>query len=164
MNFFQIADNGEPPQFVLVVHMAEDESNEESISTGWVVLRRLPEFQELHRKLRQLCSNVKNLELPSQPLKFFGKSDKNSLDKAKIQIQKYLNVRYVPFSRRKLPIMKKNLLSLHPLYTLQYVLEDDRLNQSEALYAFLSPSSEHLKHTAPSPKKSRFSLSTLFKR
>ncbi|XP_046489669.1 sorting nexin-25 [Neodiprion pinetum] len=131
----EIPENGEAPQFVLVVHMAEDENNEESISTGWVVLRRLPEFQELHRKLRQLCSNVKNLELPSQPLKFFGKSDRNSLDKAKIQIQKYLN----------------------------YVLEDDRLNQSEALYAFLSPSSEHLKHTAPSPKKSRFSLSTLFK-
>ncbi|XP_066598002.1 sorting nexin-25-like isoform X2 [Prorops nasuta] len=128
-------DNGDPPQFVLVVHMAEDEANEESISTGWVVLRKLPEFQELHRKLRQLCSNVKNLDLPSQPLKFFGKSDKSTLDKAKLQIQRYLN----------------------------YVLEDERLNQSEALYAFLSPSSEHLKHTAPSPKKSRFSLSTLFK-
>ncbi|XP_015608529.1 sorting nexin-25 isoform X2 [Cephus cinctus] len=128
-------ENGEPPQFVLVVHMAEDEANEESISTGWVVLRKLPEFQELHRKLRQLCANVKTLELPSQPLKFFGKSDKNTLDKARMQIQKYLT----------------------------FVLEDERLNQSEALYAFLSPSSEHLKHTAPSPKKSRFSLSTLFK-
>ncbi|XP_043269106.1 sorting nexin-25 isoform X2 [Venturia canescens] len=128
-------DNGDPPQFILVVHMAEDEGNAESISTGWVVFRKLPEFQELHRKLRQLCSNVKTLELPSQPLKFFGKTDKNSLDKAKMQIQKYLN----------------------------FVLEDDRLNQSEALYAFLSPSSEHLKHTTPSPKKSRFSLSTLFK-
>ncbi|XP_012279765.1 sorting nexin-25 [Orussus abietinus] len=131
----EIPDNGDSPQFVLVVHMAEDEGNLESISTGWVVLRRLPEFQELHRKLRQLCSNVKNLELPSQPIKFFGKSDKSTLDKAKVQIQKYLN----------------------------FVLEDERLNQSEALYAFLSPSSEHLKHTAPSPKKSRFSLSTLFK-
>ena len=85
-------DNGDPPQFILVVHMAEDEGNAESISTGWVVFRKLPEFQELHRKLRQLCSNVKNLELPSQPLKFFGKTDRNSLDKAKMQIQKYLNV------------------------------------------------------------------------
>lgn len=91
-NLFQTPDNGDPPQFILVVHMAEDDSNEESISTGWVVLRKLPEFQELHRKLRQLCSNVKNLELPSQPIKFFGKVDKSSLDKAKIQIQKYLNV------------------------------------------------------------------------
>ena len=85
-------DNGDPPQFILVVHMAEDEASEDKISTGWVVLRKLAEFQELHRKLRQLSSSVKNLELPSQPLKFFGKSDKNSIDKAKAQIQKYLNV------------------------------------------------------------------------
>ncbi|XP_043483351.1 sorting nexin-25-like isoform X2 [Leptopilina heterotoma] len=131
----EVPDNGDPPQFILVVHMAADEESEDKISTGWVVLRKLTEFQELNRKLRQLCSSVKNLELPSQPLKFFGKSDKNTIDKARAQIQKYLN----------------------------FVLEDDRLNQSEALYAFLSPSSEHLKHTAPSPKKSRFFLSTLFK-
>ncbi|XP_014481725.1 PREDICTED: sorting nexin-25 [Dinoponera quadriceps] len=130
----EMPDNGDPPQFVLVVHMAE-EDNDESISSGWVVLRKLQDFQDLHRKLRQLCSNVKNLDLPSQPLKFFGKSDKSTLDKARMQIQKYLN----------------------------FVLEDERLNQSEALYAFLSPSSEHLKAVAPSPKKSRFSLSTLFK-
>lgn len=128
-------DNGEPPQFILVVHMAEDETSPDGITTGWVVFRTLPEFHEVHRKLRQLCTNVKNLELPSQPLKFFGKTDKNSMDKAKVQIQKYLN----------------------------FVLNDDKLNQSEALYAFLSPSSEHLKHTVVSPKKSRFSFSTLFK-
>lgn len=88
----QIPDNGESPQFVLVVHMRENEDNNESIYSGWVVLRKLQDFQDLHRKLRQLCSNVKNLDLPSQPLKFFGKSDKNTLDKTKIQIQKYLNV------------------------------------------------------------------------
>lgn len=103
MNFFSVhayrrifllkmPDNGDPPQFVLVVHMAEDEDNDESISSGWVVLRKLQDFQDLHRKLRQLCSNVKSLDLPSQPLKFFGKSDKSTLDKAKMQIQKYLNV------------------------------------------------------------------------
>ncbi|CAK9801081.1 Sorting nexin-25 [Anthophora plagiata] len=131
----EIPDNGESPQFVLVVHMAENEGSNESICSGWVVLRKLQDFQDLHRKLRQLCSNVKNLDLPSQPLKFFGKSDKNTLEKAKTQIQKYLN----------------------------YVLEDEKLNQSEALYTFLSPSSEHLKYAPPSPKKSRFSLSTLFK-
>lgn len=134
----EIPDEREPPQFVIVVHMVEDHSpdGEEGISTGWVVLRTLPQFQDLHRKLRPLCSGVKSLELPSQSFKFlFGKSDRNSLDKAKAQIQKYL----------------------------EFVLEDDRLNQSEALYSFLSPSSDHLKHVTPSPKKSRFSLSTLFK-
>ncbi|XP_003700301.1 sorting nexin-25 isoform X1 [Megachile rotundata] len=131
----EMPDNGDCPHFVLVVHMAEDEDNTESICSGWVVLRKLQDFQDLHRKLRQLCPTVKALELPSQPLKFFGKSDKNTLDKAKIQIQKYLN----------------------------FILEDEKLNQSEALYTFLSPSSEHLKYAPPSPKKSRFSLSTLFK-
>ncbi|XP_043250789.1 sorting nexin-25 isoform X2 [Colletes gigas] len=131
----EVPDNGESPQFVLVVHMKQDEGNSDSICSGWVVLRKLQDFQDLHRKLRQLCPNIKNLDLPSQPLKFFGKSDKNTLDKDKIQIQKYLN----------------------------FVLEDENLNQSEALYTFLSPSSEHLKHAPPSPKKSRFSLSTLFK-
>lgn len=84
---------------------------------------------------------MKQLELPSQSPKFlFGKqSDKSSLEKAKAQIQKYL----------------------------EFVLKDERLNASEALYTFLSPSSEHLKISTttgiPSPKKNRFSFSTLFK-
>lgn len=37
------------------------------------------------------------------------------------------------------------------------------MNQSEALYSFLSPSSDHLKYSTPSPKKSKFSFATLFK-
>lgn len=43
------------------------------------------------------------------------------------------------------------------------MLEDDHLNQCEAIYSFLSPSSEHLKQTTELPKKSKFSFSTLFK-
>lgn len=35
--------------------------------------------------------------------------------------------------------------------------------QSEAVYAFLNPSSEHLKQTSPSPKRTKFSLAGLFK-
>ncbi|XP_067008623.2 sorting nexin-25 isoform X2 [Anabrus simplex] len=133
----EMSEDRESPQFVLVVHVLEDESDSEAVSTGWVVLRKLCDFQELHRKLCQLNRNLKHLDLPSQSLKFrFGKTAlKNSLEKAKVQIQKYL----------------------------QYVLEDDTLNQSEALYAFLSPSSEHLKQMNPSPKKTKFSLSTFFK-
>lgn len=91
----QIVDEKEPLQFVLVVHMLESDAPEddEGISTGWVVSRNLTQFQELHRKLRPLCSDIRNLELPSQSFKFlFGKSDRNSLEKAKAQIQKYLEV------------------------------------------------------------------------
>lgn len=133
----EITDEKEPPQFVLVVHMMETEATEgEDISTGWVVCRSLTQFQELNKKLRPLCSEIKSFELPSNTFKFlFAKPDKASLDRAKQQIQKYLD----------------------------FVLKDDRLNQSEAIYSFLSPSSEHLKHSSPSPKKSKFSLATLFK-
>ncbi|KAL3267070.1 hypothetical protein HHI36_011211 [Cryptolaemus montrouzieri] len=122
----------------MVVHMMENDTMEgdENISTGWVVCRNLYQFQELHRKLRPMCSEIKSLELPSSTFKFlFGKTDRASLEKTKHQIQKYLD----------------------------FILQDDKLNQSEAIYAFLSPSSDHLKHTSPSPKKIRFSLSTLFK-
>lgn len=69
------------------------ETDDEEISSGWVVSRNLTQFQELHRKLRPLCSDIKSLELPSQSFKFlFGKTDRNSLEKAKAQIQKYLEV------------------------------------------------------------------------
>lgn len=73
----------------------DDGSDGESgISSGWVVCRSLTQFQELHKKLRPLCSDVRSLDLPSSTFKFlFGKTDRASLDKAKTQIQKYLNVR-----------------------------------------------------------------------
>lgn len=92
---FKVVDEKETLVFVIIVDMIEKDSveGEEEISSGWVVSRTLTQFQELHRKLRPLCSNLKNLELPSQSFKFlFGKSDKNSLEKAKAQIQKYLQV------------------------------------------------------------------------
>ncbi|XP_013175351.1 PREDICTED: sorting nexin-25 isoform X1 [Papilio xuthus] len=136
----EVIDESKPPQFVIVVHMAEqeptaDDERPEQISTGWVLLRTLNEFQELHRKLRPMCSELKNLELPSNSFKFlFGKNDRQSLEKAKTLIQKYL----------------------------EFVLEDDRLNQSEALYTFLNPSSEYLKQ-GDLPKKNKFSFSTFFK-
>ncbi|CAH0561356.1 unnamed protein product [Brassicogethes aeneus] len=133
----EIPDEKEPPQFVLVVQMENDTGEgEECISTGWVVCRSLGQFQELHKKLRPMCSDMRNLELPSNTFKFlFGKIDKATLERAKQQIQKYLD----------------------------FVLKDERLNQSEAIYSFLSPSSEHLKQSSPNPKKSRFFFSTLFK-
>ena len=91
-----ITDEKESLLFVIVVDMIEQHRNDEKeeISSGWVVSRTLTQFQELHRKLRPLCSDIKNLELPSQSFKFlFSKSDKNSLERAKAQIQKYLQVR-----------------------------------------------------------------------
>lgn len=78
--------------------MPTESLRDEEISKGWVVCRSLPQFQELNRKLRPLCSGLKSLELPSNTFKFlFGKSDKASLEKAKQQIQKYLDVSFLKF-------------------------------------------------------------------
>lgn len=77
--------------------MIESESvNEEGISSGWVVSRNLAQFQGLHRKLRPLCSNLNNLELPTQSFRFIfqQKMDKQVIEKSKVQIQKYLDVSF----------------------------------------------------------------------
>ncbi|KAH8284432.1 hypothetical protein KR018_010709, partial [Drosophila ironensis] len=122
--------NGDP------VHPAANLRKRPSgISSGWVVMRSLNQVHELQRKLRHVSSNLKALELPTNFKFFFLKTDRHGQDKAKTQIQKFLN----------------------------FILEDDHLNGSEAIYTFLSPSSDHLKQSLPSPKKSKFSLATLFR-
>ncbi|XP_069965962.1 sorting nexin-25 isoform X1 [Bactrocera oleae] len=149
-----ISDEKESLQFMILVHVDEDinmpraaenssssgkagglQARPGAISSGWVVMRSLNQVHELQRKLRHVNSNIKSLDLPTNFKFFFLKNDRHALEKAKGQIQKFLN----------------------------FILEDDHLNGSEAIYSFLSPSSEHLKQTLPSPKKSKFSLSTLFK-
>lgn len=98
-----IPENKDTPEFLIVVQAeessreaTEDENfeNDENISTGWVVLRTLDDFHELHKKIRPLCAELKSLDLPSNNtfILFFGRNDKASLDKAKSQIQRYLNV------------------------------------------------------------------------
>ncbi|XP_017091493.2 sorting nexin-25 [Drosophila bipectinata] len=122
--------NGEPG------HVAANLRKRPSgISSGWVVMRSLNQVHELQRKLRHVSSNLKALDLPTNFKFFFLKTDRHGQDKAKAQIQKFLN----------------------------FILEDDHLNGSEAIYTFLSPSSDHLKQSLPSPKKSKFSLATLFR-
>lgn len=96
-------EDKETPEFLIVVQVdempkeaKEDEvyDADENISTGWVVLRTLVDFHELHKKIRPICTELKSLDLPSNNsfILFFGKNDKMSLDKAKSQIQRYLNV------------------------------------------------------------------------
>ncbi|XP_001354527.3 sorting nexin-25 [Drosophila pseudoobscura] len=150
----EVSDEKESLQFMILVHVDEDinappqalpkngdSSNAKpakrpsGISSGWVVMRSLNQVHELQRKLRHVSSNLKTLDLPTNFKFFFLKTDRHGQEKAKGQIQKFLN----------------------------FILEDDHLNGSEAIYTFLSPSSDHLKQSLPSPKKSKFSLSTLFK-
>ncbi|XP_050079710.1 sorting nexin-25 [Anopheles maculipalpis] len=155
------SDDREPPQFMIVVQV--DEMNDygsgprddtvvmtaleatDTISTGWVVVRSLAQFHTLHRKLRPMCAELRQLDLPSNNAfkLFLLKNDRALLEKAKAQVQRYLS----------------------------FILEDDHLNQSEAVYEFLSPSSDRLKqgvvaNSNPSPSKkpsSKFSLATIFR-
>ena len=45
----------------------------------------------------------------------------------------------------------------------QVVLQDEKLAHSEAVYAFFSPSPEHLKQAPSVPKRAKFSMANLFK-
>ncbi|XP_054453165.1 sorting nexin-25 [Anoplopoma fimbria] len=108
---------------------------EESANSRWSVQRKLTEFQMLHRKLTECFPSLKKLQLPSLSKLPFKSIDQKFLDKSKTQLNAFL----------------------------QRLLTDERLCQSEALYAFLSPSPEHLK-VMSIQKKSSFSLASFLER
>ncbi|KAF0304671.1 Sorting nexin-25 [Amphibalanus amphitrite] len=97
---------------------------------GWVVIRRLTDLLHVHGKLCQISPSLKSAELPPLPSKsLFSKGcDRAYLERAKIKVQNYLTM----------------------------VLADQRLNKSEVIYTFLSPSPEHLLFPGTSQKKSTF--------
>ncbi|XP_015999449.2 sorting nexin-25 isoform X1 [Rousettus aegyptiacus] len=103
---------------------------------NWTVPRRLSEFQNLHRKLSECFPSLKKVQLPSLSKLPFKSVDQKFMEKSKNQLNKFL----------------QNLLS------------DERLYQSEALYAFLSPSPDYLKVIDVQGKKSTFSLSSFLER
>lgn len=108
---------------------------EEAANSRWSVQRKLTEFQMLHRKLTECFPSLKKLQLPSLSKLPFKSIDQKFLDKSKTQLNAFL----------------------------QRLLTDERLCQSEALYAFLSPSPEHLK-VMSIQKKSSFSLASFLER
>ncbi|KAL4618248.1 sorting nexin-25-like, partial [Arapaima gigas] len=101
----------------------------------WTVTRKLLEFQALHRKLSECFPSLKKIQLPSPSKLPFKSMDQKFLDKSKNQLNTFL----------------------------QKMLTDECMCQSEALYAFLSPSPEHLK-VIDIQKKSTFSLASLLER
>ncbi|XP_012966303.2 sorting nexin-25 isoform X2 [Mesocricetus auratus] len=103
---------------------------------NWTVPRRLSEFQNLHRKLSECVPSLKKVQLPSLSKLPFKSIDHKFLEKSKNQLNKFL----------------QNLLS------------DERLCQSEALYAFLSPSPDYLKVIDVQGKKTSFSLSSFLEK
>ncbi|XP_064128999.1 sorting nexin-25 isoform X1 [Loxodonta africana] len=103
---------------------------------NWTVPRRLSEFQNLHRKLSECFPSLKKVQLPSLSKLPFKSVDQKFMEKSKNQLNKFL----------------QNLLS------------DERLCQSEALYAFLSPSPDYLKVIDVQGKKPTFSLASFLER
>ncbi|KAK6494202.1 sorting nexin-25-like [Huso huso] len=110
--------------------------SDESKNNSWTVSRRLSEFQTLHRKLTECFPSLKKAQLPSLSKLPFKSVDQKFLDKSKNQLNTFL----------------------------QKMLSDKRLCQSEALYAFLSPSPQNLKVIDIQGKKSSFSLSSFLEK
>ncbi|OCT99570.1 sorting nexin-25 [Xenopus laevis] len=108
----------------------------ESENRNWIVHRKLSEFQNLHRKLSECFPSLKKVQLPSLSKLPFKSIDQKFLEKSKTQLNHFL----------------------------QNLLTDERLYQSEVLYAFLSPSPEHLKAIDVQGKKSSFSFSSFLER
>ncbi|XP_065058443.1 sorting nexin-25-like [Rhopilema esculentum] len=105
-------------------------------ATGWVVARRLKDFQALHSKLKDCCTWM-STEIPVSSKKWFfnKKYDAAALESLKSSLQEYLSI----------------------------LLQDERLYQSEELYLFLSPSSEQLRgqqgnRTGAGQEKKQFSF------
>ncbi|XP_073463477.1 sorting nexin-25 [Aquarana catesbeiana] len=127
-------ENGEQmPLYFMLVSLPE---SNDSDSRNWTVLRRLSEFQNLHRKLSECFPSLKKVQLPSLSKIPFKSVDQKFLEKSKAQLNNFL----------------------------QKLLSDERLYQSEVLYAFLSPSPEHLKVMDVQCKKSSFSLASFLER
>ena len=104
---------------------------------SWLVNRSLLDFHMLQKRLQPYFSWVRQLDLPPTSKPIFGKlSDKAHIDKAKIQLQRFMDA----------------------------ILSDDFVSGSELVYAFLSPSPDHLKIVPEQEKKNKFNkLTQMFK-
>ncbi|XP_065098291.1 sorting nexin-25 [Paramisgurnus dabryanus] len=126
-------ENGEQMAFYSVSVSLSE--RDDSQNNCWSVVRKLSEFHALHRKLTECFPLLKKVQLPSLSKLPFKSIDQKFLDKSKTQLNTFL--------------LK--------------VLTDERMCQSEALYAFLSPSPEYLK-VIDIQKKSSFSLASFLER
>ncbi|XP_012691311.2 sorting nexin-25-like isoform X2 [Clupea harengus] len=128
-----VEENGEQTACFYICVSLPD--SDDFIHSRWAVSRKLNEFQALHRKLLECFPSLKKVQLPSVSKLPFKSIDQKFLEKSKNQLNNFL----------------------------QTMLSDECLCQSEALYAFLSPSPEHLKMMDPQ-KKSNFTFASLLER
>ena len=106
-------------------------------AASWMVERSLAQFHNLRHRLQAYFPWVRKLDLPPVTKNIFLKrSDKAASEKAWLQLQRFLDA----------------------------VLEDELVTGSELVYAFLSPSPDHLKLAPEQDKKTKFfQLSRMFK-
>ncbi|XP_013402145.1 sorting nexin-25-like [Lingula anatina] len=126
------------PNFAIVVDLQGFHTRGRSMqdsTSGWVVSRTLDEFHTLHNKLIMIAAWLTKKQLPTLSKLPFKSVNKAFLEKAKGTLSTYLTT----------------------------VLKDDMLSQSEALYAFLSPSPDYLKHHPPRIKSAKFSIPNIFR-
>ena len=114
-----------------------DEPSSYHSKTGWVLGRHLSEFEELHRKLVEICPE---LQFPPLPKRFnpFQRSDaqRSYWDRYRLALQSYLC----------------------------RVLQTERLQESEEVFNFISSASDIIRKTPSLPGKKnthRFSLSSV---
>ena len=107
---------------------SEVSENSEGSHAGWVVGRHLSEFEELHEKVSQVCINLKFPPLPKRYNPFSRPDAQSSYwTKYCLALQSYLNV----------------------------VMQDDRLQESEEVFNFLSPASDNLRKSSMIPREKR---------
>ena len=115
--------------------LSDDSANYHS-KTGWVLGRYLSEFEELHRKLVEICPE---LQFPPVPKRFnpFQRLDAQSSywDKYRTALQRYLC----------------------------RVIQTERLQESEEVFNFISSASDNIRKTPLPERKNahRFSLSSV---
>ena len=112
-----------------------DEALSQQQQAGWVVGRRLTDFEQLHLKVAEISPTLQLPPLPKR-LNPFHKPDSDSKywQKYRLALQSYLI----------------------------NILRDTRLQESEEVFNFLSPASENLRQSSlihPERKKHSFSLS-----
>lgn len=112
----------------------------EGSRAGWVVGRRLSEFQDLHSKVSQILTSLQFPPLPKKLIPFQKPDAQSSYwQKYRRALQSYLCA----------------------------VLQDERLQESEDVFNFLSPASEHLRRSSllpPERKRHSFAISVPFRK
>ncbi|ELU04949.1 hypothetical protein CAPTEDRAFT_89225 [Capitella teleta] len=127
------------PSFLIVVHLPEVPSPSPTLDSahGWSIKRTLDDFKALQKELAQISPDLKKKPLPR--IHKFGRRSSSSDSHLK---------------------MSSGLQDF-----LENILSDEHLSQSEAVFAFLSPSPEHLKSATDAMKqKESVSFPNLFKK